>query len=79
MKSGSLILTFAGNRWDAKADDPAQTHKSGSLQVKGDRLILINEDGSIYQNWKPELNPDGQSFQIIEKQLIETFSRLPQQ
>ncbi|HSY34334.1 MAG TPA: hypothetical protein VK814_01155 [Acidobacteriaceae bacterium] len=79
MKRGSLEFNFDRlGKWSSAADDTNKTKKGGTYQVQNDRLILKNADGSLYQNWRPDFSADGQSFQVIDRQLIETFVRVTQ-
>jgi hypothetical protein len=77
MKHGSMDLTFGpdGN-WSMVANDQNGTKKSGSYEIRKERIMLKNADGSLYQDWQPEFSPDEQSFVVAEKQLIETFARV---
>ncbi len=79
MKHGSLELTFdRQGKWNSIANDKNRTTKSGAYQIQKNRLILKNADDSLYQDWRPDLNADGQSFWVADKQLIEVFVRVTQ-
>ena len=77
MKHGSMEFTFSpdGN-WKMVANDQSGTKKAGSYEIRKERLVLKNADGSLYQDWRPDFSSDGQSFVVEEKQLIETFARV---
>jgi len=77
MKHGSMEFTFSpdGN-WNMVANDQSGTKKAGSYEIRKERLVLKNADGSLYQDWRPDFSSDGQSFVVEEKQLIETFARV---
>ena len=77
MKPGSLQFTFVPDgKWSSAAQDPNRTKKAGTYEVRANKLILKNSDGSLYQNWQPNLSDDGQQFIVVDKQLIETFVRI---
>jgi hypothetical protein len=79
MKRGSLVINFAPDkRWNSTANDTSHSKRSGSYEIQGRHLVMKNADGSLYQDWQPDLSPDGRSFGIADKGLIETFARLAQ-
>ena len=79
MKHGSLEFNFdLRGTWNSTANDTNKTKKGGTYQVVEDRLILKNADGSVYQDWRPDLSVDGQSFRVVDKKLIENFVRVTQ-
>jgi hypothetical protein len=77
MKPGSLRFIFKSDgHWSSSAQDKNKTSKSGHYEIHGKRLILKNTDGSVYQDWQPDLSNDLQHFIFAENQLIETFDRV---
>jgi hypothetical protein len=77
MKPGSLRVIFKSDgHWSSSAQDKNKTAKSGLYEIHGKRLILKNTDGSVYQDWQPDLSNDLQHFIFAENQLIETFDRV---
>jgi hypothetical protein len=77
MKHGSMEFTFSPDgSWKMVANDQSGTKKAGSYEIRKERLVLKNADGSLYQDWRPDFSSDGQSFVVEEKQLIETFAKV---
>ena len=77
MKHGSLEFTFgADGSWNSVANDrDGRTTREGKYEIRKERIILKNADGSTYQDWQPEMSSDGQSFMFVSKQFIYTFAR----
>ncbi len=71
-----MEFTFnSDGNWSMVASDQRGTRKSGSYEMRKERLVLKNADGTTYQDWRPSLSSDGQRFVVVEKKLIETFTR----
>ena len=76
-KPRSMVYTFRNDgKWAMEAGDSTHTKKSGAYQLHGSELILKNQDGSNYQDWKTDLSTDGTSLLVIDKKLVLTFVRV---
>ena len=77
MKPESLEFRFVEDgTWSSAANDANQTKHAGTYELRGDRLILKNADGSHYLDWHTDLSADGKRLLAADKKLIETFDRV---
>lgn len=74
---GALRLVFSTvGTWRLAVPHPTAQLKSGLFEIRKDDLLPRNADGSLFQDWHLEYNPDGKHLVITNKKLIQTFERV---
>jgi hypothetical protein len=69
----SFVYTFSSDgKWTMQGK---KTKHNGAYRLQGSELILINEDGSTYQDWKADLESNGTSLLLKTDQLSFTLNR----
>jgi hypothetical protein len=74
-----MVYTFEpGGRWTLTSQISAAKPRDGNYEIKGNKILLKNGDGSKFDEWKSELKDSGNELDVQDDKLLMRLAKLPE-